>query len=165
MVDGKRYRRSSGTNIKRKAERVEEKWRQEIYDGKYQIGKIKTLTIEEAADRYFKTVIQPKNCRDKSKKAERYALNVIVRKWSAKTCLDLIRSSDIAHWRDQLLTEGYAPATVNRYLATTRAILNRAYSEWNALKIMPKFFLLPGYIKGVSPPLTIPRPTCSWIAV
>ena len=32
-VDGKRFRRSSGTNIKRKAKRLEEKWRQEIYDG------------------------------------------------------------------------------------------------------------------------------------
>ena len=62
-VDGRRFRRSSGTNIKRKAKRLEEKWRQEIHDGKHQIGIIKPLTIEEAADRYFQTVIQPKNSR------------------------------------------------------------------------------------------------------
>jgi len=142
-VDGKRYRRSSRTNIKRKAVRLEEKWRQEIYDGKHQIGKINTLTIEEAADRYFQTVIQPKDSREKTKKSERCCLNVIVRNFSPKTRLDAIQSADVARWRDQMLSNGAAPATVNRYLASLRAILNRAHSEWAALKTMPKFQLLP----------------------
>ena len=142
-VDGKRFRRSSGTNIKRKAKRLEEKWRQEIHDGKHQIGGIKTLTIEEAADRYFKTVIQPKTSREKTKKSERCCLNVIVRNFSPKTPLDAIQSADIALWRDQMLSNELAPATANRYLATLRAILNRAHSEWGALKILPKFHLLP----------------------
>lgn len=142
-VDGRRFRRSSGTNIKRKAKRLEEKWRQEIHDGKHQIGIIKPLTIEEAADRYFQTVIQPKNSRERSKKAERYSLNVIVRSFPPKTRIDAIQSADIARWRDQLLSNGAAPATVNRYLASLRAILNRAYSEWDAIKTMPKFHLLP----------------------
>ena len=105
-VDGKRYRRSSGTNIKRKAIRIAEKWRQEIHDGKHHIGTIKTLSIGEAADRYFRSVIQPKNNRTNSKKAERYSLNVIVRNFSANTRLDTIRSEDIARWRDQMLSQG-----------------------------------------------------------
>jgi integrase len=142
-VDGKRYRRSSGTNIKRTATRIEEKWRQEIHDGKYQIGTIKTLTIEEAADRYFNSVIQPKNNRTNSKKAERYSLNVIVRNFSPNTRLDTIQSEDIARWRDQMLLQGYAPATANRYMASLRAIMNRACAEWNALKVVPQFHLLP----------------------
>ncbi len=37
-IDGRRYRRSSGTNIKRKAQRIEEVWRQEIHGGKHGIG-------------------------------------------------------------------------------------------------------------------------------
>ena len=92
-VDGRRFRRSSGTNIKRKAKRLEEKWRQEIHDGKHQIGIIKPLTIEEAADRYFQTVIQPKNSRERSKKAERYSLNVIVRSFPPKNRIDAIQSA------------------------------------------------------------------------
>ena len=142
-VDGKRYRRSSGTNIKRKAIRIEEKWRQEIHEGKHLIGVVKALTLEEAADRYFKSVILPKDSREKSKIAERYSLNVVVRGFPSKTRLDTIRSADIACWRDQLLSGGAAPATANRYLAILRAILNRAHSEWDALKVVPQFRLLP----------------------
>jgi integrase len=142
-IDGKRYRRSSGTNIKRTAIRIEEKWRQEIHDGAHQIGAIKSPTIEEAADRYFNSVIQPKNNRAKSKKAERYSLNVIVRSFSPNTHLNAIQSEDIARWRDQMLSQGYAPATANRYMASLRAIMNRAHSEWNALKVVPQFHLLP----------------------
>jgi integrase len=142
-VDGKRYRRSSGTKFKRTAIRIEEKWRQEIHDGKHHIGTIKPLTIKEAADRYFSSVIQPKNNRENSKKAERYSLNVIVRSFSPNTRLDAIQSEDIAQWRDSLLLQGYAPATANRYMASLRAIMNRACSEWNALKVVPRFHLLP----------------------
>ncbi|PPR75640.1 MAG: hypothetical protein CFH05_00628, partial [Alphaproteobacteria bacterium MarineAlpha3_Bin4] len=98
-VDGKRFRRSSGTNIKRKAIRLEAKWRQEIHDGKHQIAKIEPLTIEEAADRYFQTVIQLKNSRENSKKSERCCLNVIVDHFSPKTRLDAIQATDIARWR------------------------------------------------------------------
>ena len=105
-VDGKRFRRSSRTNIKRRATRIEEKWRQEIHDGKFQIGMVKTLTIEEAADRYFSSVIQLKNNREKSKKAERYSLNAIVKNFSPNTRLDTIQSEDIARWRDQMLSQG-----------------------------------------------------------
>ncbi len=50
MIDGRRYRRSSGTNIKRKAQRIEDKWRQEIHSGKHGIGAAETLTLGEAAD-------------------------------------------------------------------------------------------------------------------
>ena len=58
VIDGRRYRRSSGTNIKRKAQRIEDKWRQEIHSGKHDIGATETLTLGEAVDRYLKTVIQ-----------------------------------------------------------------------------------------------------------
>jgi len=105
-VDGRRYRRSSGTTVKRKAIRLEEKWRQEIHDGKHHIGKAQSLTIEEAADRYYLTVIRPNNSREKSKYAEKCCLNVIVRYFSPKTGLNAIQSGDIARWRDTMLSNG-----------------------------------------------------------
>ncbi len=52
-IDGRRYRRSSGTNIKRKAQRIEEIWRQEIHVGKHGIGTSETLTLEGAVNRYL----------------------------------------------------------------------------------------------------------------
>ncbi len=103
MIDGRRYRRSSGTNIKRKAQRIEEVWRQEIHGGKHGIGAAETLTLGEAADRYVETVIKPKHSRARSKKAEAYALNVIVRAFGAQTRIDRIQASDIARWRDQAI--------------------------------------------------------------
>ncbi len=142
-IDGRRYRRSSGTNIKRKAQRIEEKWRQEIHAGKHGIGTSETLTLGEAVDRYLKTVIQPKHSRAKSKKAEAYVLNVIVRAFGAQTRIDKIQSSDIAKWRDQSVAEGRAAGTINRHISSFRAVLNRAHSDWNALQTVPKFRLLP----------------------
>jgi hypothetical protein len=67
VIDGRRYRRSSGTNIKRKAQRIEEKWRQEIHSGKHGIQASNTLTLSEAVNRYLETVIQPKHSRARSK--------------------------------------------------------------------------------------------------
>ena len=48
VIEGRRYRRSSGTSIKRKAIRLEEKWRQEIHDDKHGIGTPEILTLAEA---------------------------------------------------------------------------------------------------------------------
>ncbi len=142
-IDGRRYRRSSGTNIKRKAQRIEEKWRQEIHGGNYGIGAAETLTLGEAADRYLKTVIQPKHTRANSKKAEASALKAIVRAFGAQTRIDRIQTSDIARWRDQAIAEGRSAGTINRYLASLRAVLNRAHSDWNALPAVPRIRLLP----------------------
>ncbi len=143
MIDGRRYRRSSGTNIKRKAQRIEDNWRQEIHGGNHGIGAAETITLGEAVDRYLKTVIQPKHSRARSKKAEAYALNVIVRAFGAQTRIDKIQASDIARWRDQSIAEGRPAGTINRYLASFRAGLNRAHSDWNALPAVPRIRLLP----------------------
>jgi len=142
-ADGRRYRRSSGTKIKRKAERLEDKWRQEIHDGKHQIAAIEHLTVEEATRRYWETVFLAKSSRERSKKAESYVLRVIVRAFGPHTRLNAIRVSDIARWRDEMVNDRKAPATANRYLAILRAILNRAHLDWNALSVVPRIRLLP----------------------
>ena len=143
VIDGRRYRRSSRTTVKRKAELLEQKWRQEIHDGRFQIRTTKPLTLEDAANRYWRNVIIPKPSREKSKKAEAYAIKVITRAFPSGRQLAGIQASDIADWRDKLLGEGKAPATINRYLATLRAILNRAKSDWNVLSNVPQIRLLP----------------------
>jgi integrase len=142
-ADGRRYRRSSGTPIKRKAELLEVKWRQEIHDGKHQLGASLPISTQEATDRYWETVILPKSSRQKSKNAEKYVLRLIVRKFGATTILGNIQASDISKWRDEMLLAGKAAGTINRYLAILRAILNRAQSDWNAISRLPKIRLLP----------------------
>ena len=114
VIDGRRYRRSSGTTIKRKAETLEQKWRQEIHEGRFQIQTARALTLEEAASRYWEFVIVPKPSREKSKKAEAYAIQVVVKAFGTGRQLASIQASDIAGWRDRLLREGKSPATVNR---------------------------------------------------
>ena len=143
VVDSHRYRRSSGTTIKRKAEALERRWRQEIHEGRFQVQTARALTLEEAASRYWEYVIVPKPSREKSKKAEAYAITVVARAFGAGRQLTSIQASDIADWRDRLVREGKSPATVNRYLATLRAILNRAKLDWNALSVVPQVRLLP----------------------
>jgi hypothetical protein len=142
-LDGKRYRRSSGTNIKRTAEQIEYKWRQEIHQGTHQIAKTDVLTVKEATQRYWETIISIKPSRERSKRSELCTLNNICKWFGADTRIDKIRTSDLSTWRDAMLAEKKAPATVNRYLATIRAILNRAYSDWGAVTNVPKVRLLP----------------------
>jgi len=141
--DGKRYRRSSGTSIKRTAEQIENKWRQEIHQGTHQIAKTDILTVKEATRRYWDTIISIKPSRERSKRSELCTLNNICAWFGPHTRLDRIRANDLSTWRDTMLAEKKEPATVNRYLATFRAILNRAYSDWGAISTVPKVRLHP----------------------
>ena len=142
-IDGKRFRRTSGTTVKRIAETLERKWRQDVIEGKNQIKAPTRLTFREAKDRYWKTVVCLKGSREHTKTAEKYALAIIEARFGQSTYLDQISAEEIALWKDALLATGKAPATVNRYLATLRAILNRAHSDWRALRYVPAFKLLP----------------------
>ena len=143
VIDGRRFRRSSGTPIKRTAEALERKWRQEIVEGKHQIKAPVRMTLGEATDRYYRTVICPKESRAYSKKAEEYTLAIVRKRFGPTTPLDQITSEDIANWKQAMLADGRSKATTNRYLATLRAVLYRAKTEWLALRSMPVFKLLP----------------------
>ena len=142
-VDGKRFRRSSGTPHRRAAERLEEKWREEVHQGKHRLAKPVPMTLSAAVDRYYATVTALKPSRERTKKAERCALDILVRQLGPQTRLEVIDAATITQWRDDLLASHKAAATVNRYLATLRAILNRARRDWNALAEVPRFALLP----------------------
>ena len=143
VVDGRRYRRSSGTPVKRQAEALERKCWQEAREGHFECPEIRPITLGAAADRYYETIIAPRTTREKSKQAEAHALGLIKRHLGEETCLSAFTAPVIAKWRDQLLREGRAPATVNRYLATLRAILGRACRDWGALSEVPQIKLFP----------------------
>ena len=143
VVENRRYRRSSGTTVKRTAEALERKWRQEVHEGRFRCRELKPMTLGEATDRYYLTVIAPRPTRKKSKEAEAYVLGRVKQDLGEGTLLSALETPVLSEWCDRLLGEGKAPATVNRYLATIRAILNRAFSDWGALSEVPQVRLLP----------------------
>ena len=142
-VDGKRYRRSSGTTNRRLAGRIERKLRQDAHGGAFDVGEVVEMNLSEATARYLKTAILPKPSLERTKKSEAYALDAIVRAFGSHRRIRRISSGDVAAWRDQMVAEGKAARTVNRYLAILRAVLNRAHTEWNALSKVPTFKLVP----------------------
>ena len=66
VVENRRYRRSSSTTVKRTAEALERKWRQEVHEGRFRRRELKPMTLGEAADRYYETIIAPRPTRKKS---------------------------------------------------------------------------------------------------
>lgn len=139
--DGQRVRRSSGTSRKRDAEELERQWRKELHD-QLMMGKVAPMSLAEAIDRYFDTVVKPKGNKGAATR-ELYALNQLRDGLSPATPLTGLTASVIADHKDGLLAKGLAPATVNRYLAILKAILNRAKAEWGALAVVPTIRLLP----------------------
>lgn len=138
---GHRVRRSSKTTKKREAEELERKWRQELHDQLLK-GKVADMSLGEAIDRYWDTVIIPKGNK-KSAERDLYVLNKIRKRLGENRQIQELTSPVLSSYRDELLTEGRSPATVNRYLSIIRAILNRAKDEWGNLAVVPTFKQVP----------------------
>ncbi|MDQ2104569.1 tyrosine-type recombinase/integrase [Azospirillum isscasi] len=137
---GERYRRSSESTSKRKAEEMERKWREELRATAL-LGKIPELAWEDAIDRYFETVVKPRGNKSAAKR-DLYVLNALKLELGAATHISALTAPVIVEYRDKLLSAGKAPATVNRYLAIIKAILRKAHTEWGALAVLPSFRLL-----------------------
>lgn len=97
-------------------------------------------TLDDALDRYAREIV-PK------KKGASQELNRIkhLRHYPlANRFLATIRGSDLASFRDELLTEGYAPSSVVRSLAILSHLFNVARREWgmeslvNPVELIPK---------------------------
>lgn len=140
LFHGTRYRKSSETTEKAKAQAVERKWRRELEELAL-LGKPREMTLGEALDRYRDTVIRPKGKPEAAERDE-YALAVVKRGLGAQTRLMDLKAPVIADYRDSLIVAGKAPATVNRYLALLKAALRKAHSEWGALPVVPPIRLL-----------------------
>ena len=137
---GERFRRAAQTTSRRKAEALERQWRRDLHEQRL-LGAIVPLSLGEACDRYVATVLRPR-CKPESLKREEYVLAGLRRHFGDATTLGYIKASDVARFRDELLTEGKVPATVNRYLAPLKAILRRAHGEWGGLAVIPAIKLL-----------------------
>ena len=73
--DGKRYRQTTGTKNRRKAEEFERKLRQRVHD-KVKLGHVdyQPMRFDEAVRRYTTTRLSTKTRRERTAKAETYAL-------------------------------------------------------------------------------------------
>ncbi|MGE5147581.1 MAG: tyrosine-type recombinase/integrase [Candidatus Eiseniibacteriota bacterium] len=133
---GQSVRRTSGTVSMRKAQELEEQWRREI-DSRGHVGRSVGMTLEDAVVRYFKTVVLPKGNSEAALR-DYYQFDRTTRDLGAETPLTQLNAEALEGYRDRLLRQGLAPATVNRYLAGVRAVLNRARDEWGEIEQVPQ---------------------------
>jgi integrase len=133
---GQQVRRTSGTVSMRKAQELEEQWRREI-DERGHIGFTAGMTLEDAVVRYFKTVVLPKGNSEAALR-DYYQFDRTTRDLGGDTPLVQLNAEALEGYRDKLLHQGLAPATVNRYLAGVRAVLNRARDEWGEIEQVPQ---------------------------
>jgi integrase len=138
---GQKVRQSSGTPKKRDAEERERILRQELKE-QLLLGKVAEMSFGQAVDRYYDGVVLPKGNVGVATR-ELYALNQLRDGLGAATPITKLSARVLADYKDRLLGEKKAPATVNRYLATVKAILNKAKDEWGTLAVMPTIKLLP----------------------
>jgi integrase len=126
---GQHVRRSSGTTSKTEARALEEKWRREIHD-RVQHGKAPTITLGEACARYYSTTLKPGAKKAKLRR-DLSNLKAIKEEFGADTPLIAITQSQVAKWRDEMVSEdGLEPASANRVYSVLRAIVNKARDEW-----------------------------------
>jgi hypothetical protein len=117
---GRRFRRSSGTTSKREAQELERRWRGELRE-QLVFGEPAPMSWGEALDRYFTTVIVPKE-NPRTTKRDAYVLEMLRKEFGANRPLAQMTAPAISTYRDRLLGEKKKPATVNRHLAAVKAI-------------------------------------------
>jgi integrase len=143
-INGKRYRRSTGTSDKRAAREIEARWRIEILTGRPVVQpalpQVRMITVAEAVDRYAQEELAPRDQKPETARSARYNLSLIPAYFGKDTPLDQITSGRIADWRASMLRSRLAPASVNRRLSDLRSIMNCARS-WGRLQAVPEFTL------------------------
>jgi hypothetical protein len=100
---GQHVHRSSGTTSKAAAKVLEQKCRQEIYD-RVKLGKAATITLGEAAARYYETTLKPGGKRAKLARDLGY-LKQIKDAFGADRKLSEITQAEVAKWRDEFVTK------------------------------------------------------------
>lgn len=105
--NGHRVRKSSGTKSKRKAQELERRWMEELHN-QVVMGRPTQMSLGEAAERYYNTIILPKsNPRVASR--EKYMLDKMTSALGKELPLKLLKSPVIAMFRDDLIRKGAPP--------------------------------------------------------
>ncbi len=127
---GKRICRSTGKYTKKEALAYAVEYRHQLESGSVEKPQ---LTLAQALERVY----SERWCRirDGKNQYQRVARVIAI---LGNPELRQITSSDLERLRGALFNSGNKPATVNRYLANLKTILNTAKNEWELLDKLPK---------------------------
>jgi len=132
-INGKRYRATTGTPIKRQAEAFIAKLQTEIYEGRHFPDKKKNeLTMEGLRDRWF---ARAQHKRSFNKDQQRF--RAILDFFGPSRLVITLTQEDCEAFRDELAKRitrrgtPMAPATVNRHLALLRAALRHVRRDYH----------------------------------
>lgn len=87
---------------------------------------VRDITFKDALQRYVETVTPKK----KGASQEEWKIRKLQRDPLALRPLKDLDAADFASWRDNMLSEGLAPATVKNYLSVVSHLFNTARREW-----------------------------------
>ena len=119
-VDGRQRCKSTHTSNKRLADQLLSRWEAEVFEGRFQLIKTKGPTFEEWANQFLQTIRYPKT-------RSRYTSSVNNMKARfGKLRLPQITADCIEDFKEERLSAGVGPATVNRDLVPLRRMLRNA---------------------------------------
>ena len=150
LVDGQRYRKSTGMKNKRDAERLEkiahadalkQKMINELLGESTSHPNIppkikpqeKTITLQEGLRRIEKERYAYNKAGDRSIQNLQRCIDIIGR----KKRFDEVTHNDLVEIKRVLKQDGLAPGTINRYLAAIKTLLNDARKEWGIVSMTP----------------------------
>ncbi|MBA3686037.1 MAG: hypothetical protein H0W72_12480, partial [Planctomycetes bacterium] len=111
-LNGERVRESAHTTDRKMAKAIEARLRQEVL-GRQRLGKVEAMTLAQAMARYERTVMEPKGNPGAAKR-DRWCHAMIAADLGADTQLEALTARRIAAWRDRMIAEDKAPASVNK---------------------------------------------------
>lgn len=140
LPNGKRLRGSSRTQNRDEAEALLAKLRHEAFQEAY-LGVKPKRSWQEAVVRYLAMKANLRSIEDVRRimrKLDPYLGSMMLHDITGDTVWSVIQGE---------LKKGNKPATVNRYLATIRALLRMARDEWQWIDNFPKIRLLSGEVE------------------